>query len=255
MRIGITERGDAGLDLSWYQTLLTNNYDGAVLITKNANPSFQNKVFQLIQQGFSNIIIHFTCTGWGNTEMEPNVPSMETQLTYMQEMIHKGFPMNQCVLRIDPIIPTKEGLLRFHHVMQHPFVQLHPELRIRISILDRYPHVRNRINPILHTNFGADSFYPSKSEMEQVRNALDSYPDFTFETCAEPYLKSYQKPNHVQTIGCISQKDCNIFHLPIENNQPAGYQRKHCLCLSCKQELLKKPKRCPHQCAYCYWKD
>lgn len=65
MKIGITERGDAGLNLDWFEKLVQKsfygfNFKGAVLITKNANNRFQHKVFYLMQQvGFPNIVIHF----------------------------------------------------------------------------------------------------------------------------------------------------------------------------------------------------
>ena len=39
-RIGITEAGDAGLDLSWVDKL--NDVDGAVVITKQITDSFIN---------------------------------------------------------------------------------------------------------------------------------------------------------------------------------------------------------------------
>ena len=42
MKVEITERGDAGIDLSWKSKL--NNVDGAVLITKNITNEFKNTV-------------------------------------------------------------------------------------------------------------------------------------------------------------------------------------------------------------------
>ena len=41
-KIGITEAGDAGLDLSWKEKLGT--VDGAVVITKCVSPAFYNAV-------------------------------------------------------------------------------------------------------------------------------------------------------------------------------------------------------------------
>ena len=35
MKIGFTERGDAGLDLSWYDKVHTQHCDGLIAITKN----------------------------------------------------------------------------------------------------------------------------------------------------------------------------------------------------------------------------
>lgn len=251
-KIGITERGDAGLDLSWADILKTNDYAGAILITKNANPAFQNNVWELWNQSFKNIIIHFTCTGWGNTEMEPFVPTPESQLRNLEEMVSKGFPIQQCVLRIDPIIPTKEGIERFHQVMRHPFVQAHPELRIRISIIDKYPHIRPALNRILHTNYTANSWYPSREELDMVIQACNQYPNYTFECCAEPIL-ARAIPNCIE-LGCISPKEYEIFQLLPETTTPLGYPRAACRCLPSKTELLNQRKQCPHQCAYCYWK-
>lgn len=262
MRIGITERGDAGLDFTWYNKLskTENNkkfvYQGAVLITKNANPKFQEKVQKLMEQGFHNLIIHFTCTGWGNTPMEPNVPKPEIQLQYMEQMVKNGFPISHCVLRIDPIIPTAEGINRFHQVMNHPFVQAHPDLRIRVSILDRYKYVLERAKNIQTINLGSSSFYPTWNEQKLVRKAISEYPTFQFESCAEKQLceMNISPVQNIQNTGCISQKDLNIFHLSYSNDT-TGIQRKTCLCLSCKEELLNQRHRCPHQCLYCYWKD
>ena len=47
MKIGFTERGDAGIDLSWVSKLENNEVDGAVLITKNITPVFINNVGKL----------------------------------------------------------------------------------------------------------------------------------------------------------------------------------------------------------------
>ena len=71
MRIGITERGDAGLDLSWLKK--TDACDGMVLITKNANDRFAGAVMELRAKNFP-CVVHATCTEWGGTRLEPFVP-------------------------------------------------------------------------------------------------------------------------------------------------------------------------------------
>ena len=45
MRIGITERGDAGIDFMWEKKL--SAVDGAILITKSLNKTFLQKVLAL----------------------------------------------------------------------------------------------------------------------------------------------------------------------------------------------------------------
>ena len=44
-KIGITEAGDAGLDLSWEPYV--DNLDGVVLVTKNITPSFHDAALRL----------------------------------------------------------------------------------------------------------------------------------------------------------------------------------------------------------------
>ena len=65
-KIGATDGGDAGLDLSWRDKM--NTVDGAVLITKRITPAFIEAVKDL-----PNVVIHATCTGYGGTVVEPNV--------------------------------------------------------------------------------------------------------------------------------------------------------------------------------------
>ena len=259
MRIGITERGDAGLDLSWYHTLLIGraSYDGVVLITKNANDTFIEKVMALYHNGFQKIIIHITCTGWGNTSMEPHVPSPDVQLSQMEKLIQTGFPVSHLVFRVDPVIPTQEGIQRADCVLSHPIIQRYKnDIRVRTSILDKYQHVCNRINPILQSHYTARTdFYPSRQELSDVLCLIRSHLELQFETCAEPILVQRavrEQISNIRESGCIAQTELHLFHLP---DAPEANIRKGCKCLSCKTELLNNRKRCPHQCAYCYWKD
>lgn len=67
IKIGITERGDAALDFSWYDKLST--VSGAILITKNITDEFIHRVMQAYQNGYK-LIIHATCTGWGQSIIE-----------------------------------------------------------------------------------------------------------------------------------------------------------------------------------------
>lgn len=53
-KIGITEAGDAGLDLSWKEKLGT--VDGAVVITKCVSPAFYNAVLA----NKDRLIVHAT---------------------------------------------------------------------------------------------------------------------------------------------------------------------------------------------------
>ena len=139
--IGMTEAGDAGRDLTWYDKLIKDdNYVGAILITKYGHrPEFQDKALDLLLN-HKPCIIHFGCTGWGNTPMEPGNPTPETLLRSIRAFIDRGFPAKNCVLRIDPIIPTTEGIARAKDTLRLA-AEIIPDItriRIRISIYDDY---------------------------------------------------------------------------------------------------------------------
>ena len=67
-KIGITEAGDAGVDLSWVDKM--GSVDGAVLITKCISPNFVDAAMKFKDK----IIVHATITGYGGTILEPLVP-------------------------------------------------------------------------------------------------------------------------------------------------------------------------------------
>ena len=67
-RIGITERGDAGLDLSWASKLDT--VDGAIVITKFLSPA----CYDALLANKEKLILHATLTGYGHSVLEPAVP-------------------------------------------------------------------------------------------------------------------------------------------------------------------------------------
>ena len=56
MKIGVTERGDAGIDFSWYDKLDT--VSGAIIITKKISDAFIDKILTASKP----IILHCTCT-------------------------------------------------------------------------------------------------------------------------------------------------------------------------------------------------
>lgn len=248
MKIGITERGDAGINLSWVAKV--NQVDGMILITKNITEMFALNVLDLHRKGYK-IIVHCTCTGYGGTELEPHVPPYQAQLFALASLIHEGFPAENCVLRIDPIFPSEKGLNRVREVINY-FIALNTGVtRVRVSIVDEYNHVKQRYrergwNPLYGNNFG-----PSNEQVEMVAHLLNAY-SFTYETCAENYLAQCLRDS--QIIGCVSVKDLRIMGIPAEAMTLNPQNRNGCHCLSCKYELFEKRQPCPHGCVYCFWK-
>jgi len=239
MKFGITEQGDAGLDFSWEDRLC----EGNILITKNLNDKFIEKVLKHKDK----VIIHIGCTGFGRTEIEPNVPPCEW--TYEQTIkLLKYFPVKQTVLRIDPIMIepyTQEEILdtKKSGIARHQYQDLQMLLedfkdtgikRVRYSFLDMYRHVELRLK--------TSEMKIAKPEPSKVYDIFNQF-DYEYESCAE---------KDDNQIGCISQKDFNILGLSYEADSE-GYQRKECKCHSGKTELLRNKKQCSHGCLYCYW--
>ena len=264
MKIGITERGDASIDYQWKEKLSSVN--GAILITKNLTDQFIDTVIKCYENG-DKLIVHATCTGWGGTDFEPNVPDYKTQLHQLKKLINKGFPADHCVLRIDPIFPTLSGLNRVMEVIHEFQKQKTGIKRIRISVYDEYHHVKERLKAAGYRPCYGENFHASPKQMESVANALRQFSYCTyshhgqvtmrnqFETCAEDLLvKRY--PHSFKQVGCVSNKDIELMGLePVLNKEENGQQRTGCHCLTCKTELLTNKYRCPNQCIYCYWKD
>ena len=243
IKIGITERGDAGLDTSWVEKIDKTAY--SVIITKN--PCFEN-FQQLCLNHKDKILLHVTITGYGCTPMERYVPHPVKVVNNVNKLIEYGFPVEQIVWRIDPIIPTEDGILRAEYIF-HLIKDL-PIKRIRMSVLDAYKHTRKRLEEIGY-DLDYIGFNPSKERFEKIDALIKSWKDkgFIVETCAEPTLK---EPLHV---GCVNIEDAKYFGVDTSSLIAINPQNRYgCLCCSAKTELLKNRQQCPHQCAYCYWK-
>lgn len=234
IKIGITERGDAGLDLLWIQK--AKDYDGVILITKHLSHIFIENVAKV------NAIVHVTITGLGGSIYEPKVPNFNMSKLYFDKLIEK-IGADRVVLRIDPIIPDDHGIANAINVYEQIHIKGGKRTRVRISFLDNYPHVKERFKAAglkpLDYNFHAPL---------DLRKKIASYfPDAEF--CGEPGFPC---------IGCVSEKDLKILGIDakplIGYDRIKSFQRPECKCLIYKTEIFKKRGRCDHQCIYCYWK-
>lgn len=247
MKIGITERGDAGIDMRWASKMDT--VDGAVLITKHITDEFIYRVMRCNKP----IIIHCTCTGYGGSQLEPNVPIPEKQILKCMEFIDKGFPASYIALRIDPIFPSPKGLKKLDDVLSLYSRTLYYKgvTRIRISIVDEYKHVKDRYAQQGWPSLYGNNFQASTQQLQETVSLLNMY-GYKYECCAEKELASMS--DKITERGCISPYDLFLMNLSndtmIENSQ----NRQGCHCLSCKTELLENKHPCKHGCVYCYWR-
>ena len=242
MKIGITERGDAGRDLSWSSKM--DSVDGAVIISK----SLTDELIDALLRYQSKVIFHNTCTGYGGSVLEPHVPLYQTNFRQLQKLIESGFDPARVVLRVDPIIPTPKGLDTFCSVVLDAPKQVE---RCRISVLDMYPHVRKRFLDSGLPDPYQGKFQASDEQFDAVIKTIENrLGGRLFEVCNEPKLVH---PNIIQS-GCIAEADLNILEIDISKSKAGGYQRRGCLCLGNKTELLTQKHQCPNRCMYCYWK-
>lgn len=247
-KIGATETYDPCFDLSWVNNLQEAN----IIITKNLT----NEVIKTLVENKDKCILHATITGWGGTPIEPNVPNANKMFSALCRLIELGFPANQIVVRIDPIIPTEYGLRILDKVLSCIPSDI---TRVRVSIIDMYYHVVARWNQLRLSDprfcMPSSSFTCDHHQMDLVAKVCSKWKfRFTFETCAEPYLTN-TFPSIFDKVGCVSRKDLDILGVIIPLEGPSR-QRKTCLCPSNKVQIIKrKPGRCPHGCIYCYWKD
>jgi len=165
IKVGITERGDAGLNFTWVNKLLPAN----IIISKRIN----DDLIKILIANKNKIILHVTCTGFGASALEPNVPSKLWTKIQVDTLIEQGFPTEQIVLRIDPIIPTNRGLITAEGIMK--LFEGIGIKRLRYSFIDMYSHVKYRFK--------------------------DKYE---FEACGE---------DTPHKLGCISQKDFDILKI------------------------------------------
>lgn len=227
--IGITERGDAGLNHSWL------SFEGPkIVITKAPH------LLPIAKMNPKNTIIHCVITGFGGSIIEPNVIPPEEALHYYATL-SKVF---HTVLRVDPIIPDLQNLVRVRNIIR----SVTPGGRIRISFLDAYKHVRDRFRAMaLDTIWWEGIHAPLQSRQEALLYLRQSYPQIVYpniEICGEPGM---------ECTGCVSEADCKFFGIDTKNK--LANIRPGCKCLTEKKELLNSRKRCAHKCLYCYWFD
>lgn len=257
-RIGFTEAGDAGLDLSWHDMLADQEspFAGAILVTKGCYAPFCKVVLDLHQQGIP-LEVHAGCTGWGGTPIEPHVRPYQVQLAQVRALIDAGFPQSRVVLRIDPIFPKTEGIRRVGLVIDEAFrLGLLPACRVRYSVFDQYPHVVTRLAAL-----GQPPVYPDgnkhapQSAFDQLAEFLGNYP-LTFESCAEDRMPDSCGRATFTRKGCLSHDDFVIMGLEaLERDGTNNQHRYGCLCNSAKAEMLTNRRPCGHGCVYCYWRD
>lgn len=240
-QIGITETGEISFHLEAFNNLRRAN----IIITKNLTKDLIEKLIEHKDK----CILHLTCTGMGCSKLEPFVPNTDQLFSNFEQLINLGFPINQVVLRVDPIIPTPKGVKTALSVIKL-FINNFGITRIRWSSLDMYEHVKERFKdkniPTPYDTFHANIV--QRNALYSILEGICYVADIKLEACGE---EGYETP-------CISQTDLDILGITdIELNGSAD-QRKTCSCPANKVQLIsggfKNNTKCPNNCLYCYIK-
>lgn len=243
--IGVTERGDAALDLSWEDWVFVQKRP-AILISKDPLKLFDEVASMVDKHGFQpNAIVHCTITGFGGTKIEPNVPSTDVSFKGYCKFIDM-LGKDRVVLRCDPIIPTEQCVeFAASKVMSKAL-----GTRIRFSFLDMYSHVKQRFIDagIDMSKLGVKdgSLHADLDSRLNLIQLMKKHVD-------DPQLLSACGEPGIQSEPCVSKRDCDI--LGVELMQSSFKQRFACHCAANKTELLKTRGQCKHGCLYCYWKN
>lgn len=231
----VTERGEIAHQLNYAISgfiMAARTGDALLAITKCIN---NEKLQQFLVDMKKCTIVHATITGFGGSFVEPGVCSPPEAVEGIYNLIHMGFPASQIVLRVDPIIPTQRGIETAMKVID---MCPEPVRRIRFSFIDGYAGIKDTLP---WKTFHA----PKEFQDMAVREILKHAGDRVVEACGEPQLSMNQ--------GCISNMDYDILGLPRPINVGFKGQRKGCMCIGTKTELLVKPDKCPNGCIYCYY--
>lgn len=191
--------------------------------------------------------VNITITGWGNTWLEPNVPSAIQMIDYFNQLTNE-IDINRIRLRIDPIIPTECGIVIANAVL-NSIVKLPKTI---ISIIQLY-YGQNEIFRELEINFddytiqSGRALFPKKQVAEEIYNSLikerpESKDLISF--CGMPY-----QIGNLHN-GCVDDDMLKAIGVKDFKRIKEGYQRPGCKCVIQKKQLLFG--KCEHGCKYCY---
>lgn len=193
-----------------------------------------------------HIGFHLTISGWGNTWLEPNVPDVNDMIDYFNQLTQE-IDINRLRLRIDPGVPTKEGLNKAINVLKK--VEVLPKVITSIiQYYSRHHDVFKRLN-IDMTYYRIQScraIFPKKEIAERWLEHLKNIrPDANISFCGMPYL--IEGSNHT---GCVDDDMLKSIGVEDYIRINPGKQRPGCKCVIAKRQACMG--YCDHGCRYCY---
>lgn len=201
---------------------------------------------------YSQIYLHFTITGLGGSFIEKGVPSPESALGQMKELIDITGSPERLSLRFDPILFWKEGgdtrsNLSFFDRLA-PELQAHDVTRVRISFAQWYGKAGRRAE-----RHGLQFVDPGVGEKRAITSRLvetASRRGLSLFACSQRFLDGIPG---IHPSSCIDGALLQRLH---PRGEPVSLikdrsQRRECLCTK-SVDIGSYTQACPHSCLYCY---
>lgn len=222
------------------------------------------ELMQKLIENKDKIILHYIVSGYGSTPLEPAVPHPAIAYKSLQTLIQLGFPKKQIVLRIDPVLPSEQGLIVVNQVL-NVFRTLGIK-RCRFSFLKQNQNVKTRaawmqffcgpnvnLNPYYSELYGKIFNYAAGFQRKDMCNLAKKWDwHYTFETCSrddKDDFNEYEK-------ACVSFDDYKRLGIRNFENPQEVYTRKNkCKCPDNVVELYPQTNmQCGLKCVHCKYK-
>jgi len=217
-----------------------------VIWTKNPLALLRNQLLRETVSGYSQVFVHCTITGMGNTVLEPGIPPMEDSLNSLSELAELVGSPERIRLRFDPIVhlvfPDGSSYSNLHHFKRVASAAGILSLSaVTVSWVELYSKVKSRL-----AKEGITAVVPSAKELEEER-------DYLLEKCDANRLRLLGCcAEGLESSRCIDGELFNRLH-PLGakcSTAKARGQRRLCTCTESLD--MGWYTACSHGCIYCY---
>ena len=236
--VWMNECSDARFHLSKFEAALAEGKK-CIIYTKTLTKG----IVRVLCNNTASTHLHLTISGWGSTWLEPGVETAEKEIEALHRLL-QIYPANRVTVRVDPVIPTIEGMAKAVQVLS----AVPQEIRVISSIIQLYSNMhqlfdRLGVNKAYYTVKSGNVLFPSQNYAQAVYNELNHY--HTISVCGHPYI--LEGCDHDGCVNTDSMRSLGL--IPVNM---AGKQRPGCKCQAVKRQLLKYSDTCSHGCLYCY---
>jgi hypothetical protein len=239
-KYGITEFGDAAQNCCSWTTFL-NVVIYAVIISRCANKEFSNKILD----HKNKIIYHARMSGFGGTKFEKNVPPYQEIFDQIEYLIYHGFPPEQIVIDINPIMPYC-WVDELNSILDINYLE---NIKNILYLTEKYNITRVRqeflnFNPIILKNI--KQFSPSLSlDAKWTYNVWDEIPLYLFNENLQ-YETGFPLNPFAKLKPITTNEDLKILKMDMK------YRFNNDLdIIKNKLELVGKNAKCDCECVYC----